>query len=175
MITFGLSLFQALLLYPYFADTAKAEDQMYDYGVNPMLSSCYSIEDPKACSLLGYDLTNDNVDFLFRVYGVASALLLTSAVKQWKRKEGMKGRGERPAGRAELLANGPYWAGPPLSASRCRPLAVGPSLTVWYFSWCSCILEKSRKPWSILGKKNQHNASKICENLSKISKQFSNF
>ena len=32
-------------------------------------------------------------------------------------------RGERPAGRAELLANGPYWAGPPLSASRCRPRA----------------------------------------------------
>ena len=37
------------------------------------------------------------------------------------------------AGRAQLLANRPYWAGPLLSASRCRPLAVGPSLTVWHF------------------------------------------
>ena len=34
----------------------------------------------------------------------------------------------------KLVANwGCHWAGLQLSASRCRPLAVGPALTVWYF------------------------------------------
>ena len=43
------------------------------------------------------------------------------------------------AGRAKLLANRPYWAGPPLSAPRW-PFGI--------FSWCSCILEKIRSKFS---------------------------
>ena len=86
------------------------------------------------------------------------------------------GRGEREkAGRTELLANRPYWAGPPLSAPRCRPRAVGPTLTVWYFFLLLLHFRKIPKKF------DQHVAeiskilAKFAKILENISKHFANF
>ena len=49
---------------------------------------------------------------------------------------------DRPG--AAACANGPYWAGPPRSAPRCRPRAVGPTLTVWCFFLLLLHFGKSR-------------------------------
>ena len=82
-------------------------------------------------------------------------------------QQSRRAAGLRPSGAA--CANRPGHTGPAL---RCRPLAVGPALTVWYFFLL--LLHFGKIPWPKFDK----NSEKFWQNLlilEEISKHFSNF